>query len=93
MTPKHLYQNCLVELDALNRLIEQNSQQARNSLMDLKCRWIDLSREYKGTEVERRLHEALTRMPRANTAPASWSDQIFETKGDFTSALAQIADE
>jgi hypothetical protein len=57
--------------------------------MELKCRWIDLSREFKGTDVEHRLHDALARMPRANTAPSSWTDQIFETRGDLTLALSQ----
>jgi hypothetical protein len=92
MTPRQLYENCLIELDALAQLIHQNSQQARDRLMDLKCKWIDLSREYKGTEVEHRLHEALARMPRANTAPGSWMEQIFETRGDLTLALAQTTD-
>ena len=82
---KHLFENCLAELDMLSQLIEQNSHQARDRLMDLKCKWIDLSREYKGTPVEHRLHDVLTRMPRANTAPASWRDQILDAR----SALAE----
>jgi hypothetical protein len=92
MNPRQLYATCLAELDALSQLIGQNSQQARDRLMEMKCKWIDLSREHKGTEVEQRLHDALARMPRANTAPGSWTDQIFETRADLTLALSKTVD-
>lgn len=55
--------------------------------MEMKAKWIFWLTSNRGTEVEKLLEEAITRLPRANTAPYTWPEQLQETRGHFMFAL------
>ena len=91
MDTTQLYRDCVNEIESILKLLDLNSQQARERLMDMKAKWIFLLTTHRGTEIERRLEEAVTRLPRANTAPSSWHDQLSEAKSDFEGVLTHKA--
>jgi hypothetical protein len=88
MEPHEIYQDCIADIESVKSLFERGHcrdfQLARQRLKDLKAKWTELLHQYKGTEVEGKVNEALGHLPNANTRPDErWSSQLFEARTDF----------
>ena len=93
MDKDEIYRDCIADIKAIKNLFDEGRcgdvQLARQRLMDLKAKWGDLEHRFKGTEVERVVQEAATRLPKANTRPdQSWLSHFYDTEGDFTFHLS-----
>ena len=94
MDRDEIYRDCIADIKAIKSLFEERRWRdvplARQRLMNLKGKWGELVRRFKGTEVERVIQEAATRLPKANTQPdQAWLCHLYDTEGDFTFHLNQ----
>jgi hypothetical protein len=95
MEPDELYRKCIVDIESITSLFDggycRQVQLARQRLKELKAKWTELERQYKGTAVEGVIQEAATRLPNANAHPDErWLSHLYDTKGDFTLRLNHL---
>jgi hypothetical protein len=95
MDRDEIYRHCIEDINAIKSLFEEGRCRdvplARERLMNLKGKWGDLVHRFKGTEVERVIQEAATRLPKASTRPnQAWLSHLYDTEGDFTFHLSHF---
>jgi hypothetical protein len=96
MDRDQIFRDCIADIEDIKSLFDagrcRDIQLARQRLTDLKAKWNVLVRRFKGTEIERIVEEAATRLPKANTRPGeAWLHDLYDAQGDFTFHLSHRA--